>query len=528
MHGRIKVRTSEEEKLKKERERQEKLKVFKHAMHVIQNKRQKCELDTEQLDVTGQVLIKNPDIYTLWNIRREILIVFRSNLPVMEMTKIYDAELSLTEYCLKINPKSYCAWHQREWVLMTRGDPDWQKELALCNTYLKLDERNFHTWDYRRFVVSQCKPDLQDEFNYTTEKLHDNFSNYSAWHYRSKMLLQLFPDKEGGRPIQDSHYKRELKMVLSAAFTDPDDTSAWFYQRWLLGAVKNITQIVVCTVTLSKVSIAFNNCVSISYIKEKIKLIINNHDVVGEWKSCLGNEHDDLWVLNHDQNIKNHLDIKVEHILDDNEIEVMSLHELKPGFYVGRNKISFQNKYSTTVLDELNEQLDACRQLLELEPDNKWTLLTTAFFLHCVDAKTYHKDIIDIISTLINIDEQRAGYYNDLKSKWCIEDNIQEHYANLTLHFKVESKKLSSLPHLQYYSFCEAVDLSNQNLPSRVLPGLIKLQHCKKLNLSNNRLTSLKGFPYLTLEELIITDNPILENHLEQLRKKLKNTIIIF
>lgn len=76
-----------------------------------------------------------------------------------QLTKLYDAELSLTEYCLKINPKSYCAWHQREWVLTTRLDPDWKKELMLCDQYLKLDERNctyscYLNIQYSKMVVS--------------------------------------------------------------------------------------------------------------------------------------------------------------------------------------------------------------------------------------------------------------------------------------------------------------------------------------------------------------------------------------
>lgn len=37
--------------------------------------RNESELDKELLELTGKVLLSNPDIYTLWNIRREILVI---------------------------------------------------------------------------------------------------------------------------------------------------------------------------------------------------------------------------------------------------------------------------------------------------------------------------------------------------------------------------------------------------------------------------------------------------------------------
>ena len=56
------------------------------------------------------------------------------------------------------------------------------KRMMFCVSKLLIDERNFHCWNYRRWVLSQLKTAVarKDVLGFTMEKIEQNFSNYSV------------------------------------------------------------------------------------------------------------------------------------------------------------------------------------------------------------------------------------------------------------------------------------------------------------------------------------------------------------
>jgi Protein prenyltransferase alpha subunit repeat len=53
-----------------------------------------------------------------------------------------------------------------------------------------------------------------EEFDFSTEKINDNFSNYSAWHYRSKLLPLTHPDVASVALIDPEKHRQGVTPII--------------------------------------------------------------------------------------------------------------------------------------------------------------------------------------------------------------------------------------------------------------------------------------------------------------------------
>lgn len=267
----------------------------------LENRRNKKQ-DAEALQITTELLDSNPENYLYWNIRREIFIegIFpqlatqqepksesesksesksnsnedsdsiiqnqnKKNAAIALKQKYLLNDIQFVLAKLKQFPKTYWLWNHRSWCINEFPGADWNQELQLVDYLLSKDPRNFHGWHYRRVVVDklnklqQYKPSggkdtetslVKHEFQFTTQKINNNFSNFSAWYNRALLipsyLLTLEQeqeqkhDKESNDDINttSSEIRKkflvgEIDYVRQALYTDPDVSSAWFYHKWL-------------------------------------------------------------------------------------------------------------------------------------------------------------------------------------------------------------------------------------------------------------------------------------------------------
>ncbi|GFU27923.1 geranylgeranyl transferase type-2 subunit alpha [Trichonephila clavipes] len=527
MHGRLKVKTSEEQAEAKRREQQEKLKVYVAVTGKVFAKREAKEYDDEGLELTARILEKNPDFYTLWNYRREILLSLKDTKNEEELKKIILLELDLTQNCLKMNPKSYSAWHHRFWSMEFNPEGDWKRELKLCDVFLYQDERNFHCWDYRRQVIKKCNVSCEEEFNYSTELIEENFSNYSAWHYRSTLLPKLYFDASKGS-IKEDALLQEFELIKNAAFTDPDDQSAWFYHRFLLGRNKIPLEILNLSILKPQNMVVVLLSEPVKVDSGNLLLEVNGKPVSISWQSPDGSFASTLW--------KSILPTSVEGIENflhgDGNCEVVvkflngkehsslssSINGHKSFTWEKPNRSDvFQSNYNAATKDILERELESCQQLNEIDPNHKWVLFSCVLLMRALNNAAYQKEIAEFLEKLTEVDESRKNYYRDLRSKYIIEDSIGSLPVE-AIEMNLSNRKLTHLYHFDQLILIEKIDLSSNNLTS-VYP-LRYLICVKSIHLDDNQVSSLEGLEDLeNLEFLSLRRNSLNKvNNLEILK----------
>uniref|UniRef100_A0A8C1JBU8 Geranylgeranyl transferase type-2 subunit alpha n=1 Tax=Cyprinus carpio TaxID=7962 RepID=A0A8C1JBU8_CYPCA len=533
MHGRVKIKSTAQQEEEKRKEKEKKLKAFVSARDAVLKKRSAGEHDEEALQLTRQLLSSNPDFATLWNYRREVLLHLETLREKDEVQKLYESELHFIEACLKVNPKSYGCWHHRTWVNTRLPQPDWTRELGLCDRCLSLDERNFHCWDYRRVVVKASGVSVEQELQFTDRLIGSNFSNYSSWHYRSTLLPQLHPQPAPdsapntspspttspqfhSHRVCEEQLLKEYELSHNAFFTDPNDQSAWFYYRWLLGRAEREEMISCVYVSREgeRVSVAFSKPVHAQ--SEGLMLVLDGQPQQVEWRSTHPRlRHSPVWLC--DLPPGSISDMSNEHNLTIHWTEKHTHRDC--ALYTGcaeswcrdsaTNLELFRSELSVEKSSVLQAELQSCNQLLELEPQNKWCLLTIILLMRALDPLGHEKETLAHFQTLKEVDPMRSTYYSDLCSKFLIENTILKmEYAEVRV-FSLSNKNLTTLCHLDQLLFVTHINLSSNQL-LRLPPHFAMLQCLEVLEADDNAIENLEGLYHLPkLEEVSLRNNQI-------------------
>jgi len=249
MHGVRRVRQSKEATEAKKKREQARINDYLLLTDDVLTRKKNRDWSRDAFDLTTRLLQINPEFYTIWNYRRNIMLngIFPASSPE-GVNNLLATELSMTTTTLKAHPKVYWVWNHRRWCLENVPDgpgeegadihgwkkANWDRELFVVEKMLDADPRNFHAWNYRRYVLASMPVPRTEtsELEYTTRKIEANFSNFSAWHQRSKVYASLW---DSGQLDAEKCREEEFELVRNAMYTDPEDQSVWMYHRWLIG-----------------------------------------------------------------------------------------------------------------------------------------------------------------------------------------------------------------------------------------------------------------------------------------------------
>ncbi|KAJ6612684.1 protein prenylyltransferase [Mycena sp. CBHHK59/15] len=183
------------------------------------------EKSARVLELTEHVIRLNPAHYSAWQYRYETL---------LELDAPLETELALMDELADKYLKTYQVWHHRRLLLgRTRGAA---AELAFVARALRADEKNYHTWAHRQWVLAafgDADPALwTTELDLVDAMMNRDVRNNSAWHHRFFVVFQS--GVREGEEDRARVARRELIYVKQNISLAPNNASAWNYLRGVL------------------------------------------------------------------------------------------------------------------------------------------------------------------------------------------------------------------------------------------------------------------------------------------------------
>ncbi|KAL0959672.1 hypothetical protein HGRIS_011371 [Hohenbuehelia grisea] len=190
----------------------------------------KGEMSERVMELTEFIIRHNPAHYTVWQYRYKTLLALQSPL---------EAEIKLMDELAVKFLKTYQVWHHRRLLLLLQRDSSNSfsaaaKELAFVAQSLKADEKNYHTWSHRQWVLSQFDHEdlCASELDFVDDMLNHDVRNNSAWHHRFFVVFQS--GVREGEEDRARVVKRELTYTKQNISLAPNNPSAWNYLRGVL------------------------------------------------------------------------------------------------------------------------------------------------------------------------------------------------------------------------------------------------------------------------------------------------------
>ncbi|KAM3187217.1 hypothetical protein ACTXT7_002709 [Hymenolepis weldensis] len=227
------------------------------------------------LALTAEALQMNAANYTIWAYRRNVLLTLKSPL-----TK----EHTFTKMLLLDHQKNYQLWYHLQWLMMESAKSDGendpktvysrpnsrlfktlQDELDLIREILNDDSKNYHAWQYRRWLVDFFGVPVKDELRFTELMLLDDALNNSAWNHRFYTVME--------EELTDNVFDREMNYAVTQLKAIPQNESACNYLLGLISPLPN-------AIAKQDVNVAHARLISVRNAIED--LIDNDKDGAGE------------------------------------------------------------------------------------------------------------------------------------------------------------------------------------------------------------------------------------------------------